>query len=163
MKDIIKILLLIAFAFICRYYIVEYPTYDKAKNQNDAVAQFELGRRYYSGRISAGRYGGHEQDYKEAVKWWLLAAEQGHADAQYGLGLCYKYGSGVDKDLSEAVKWWLLAAEQGYADAQYGLGWCYENGSGVDKDLSEAFKWYSKAAKQGHAGAKDRLKTLGVD
>ncbi len=163
MKDIIITLLIIAFAFICRYYTIEYPTYDKAKNQNDAAAQFELGRRYYSGRTSAGRYGGHEQDYKEAVKWWLLAAEQGHADAQYGLGLCYKNGSGVDKDLSEAFKWWLLAAEQGYADAQYGLGWCYENGSGVDKDLSEAFKWYSKAAKQGHAGAKDRLKTLGVD
>lgn len=163
MKDIIKILLLIAFAFICRYYIVEYPTYDKAKNQNDAVAQFELGRRYYSGRISAGRYGGHEQDYKEAFKWWLLAAEQGHADAQYGLGECYYFGNGVDKDFSEAVKWWLLAAEQGDAYAQNFLGRCYENGRGVDKDLNEAIKWYRKAAEQGHESAKNRLKALSVD
>ena len=118
MKDIIITLLLIAFALICRFYIIEYPTYDKAKNQNDAVAQFELGRRYYSGRTSAGRYGGHKQDYKEAVKWWLLAAEQGHADAQYGLGLCYENGSGVDKDLSEAFKWYSKAAKQGHAGAK---------------------------------------------
>jgi TPR repeat protein len=148
MKDIIKILLLIAFAFICRYYIVEYPTYDKAKNQNDAVAQFELGRRYYSGRISGGRFGGHEQDYKEAVKWWFKAAEQGNADAQYGLGCCYEEGHGVDKDLSEALRWYGKAAEQGSAYAQNRMGYCYEKGYCVTRDYNLAFEWYKKSAEQ---------------
>ena len=163
MKHVIKFLLLIAFALICRFYIIEYPVYNEAANKNDAAAQYELGKRYYTGRTGAGRYGGHKQDYNKAFKWWLLAAKQGNADAQYGLGECYYFGNGIYKDLSEAVKWWLLAAEQGDAYAQNFLGLCYENGRGVDKDLNEAIKWYRKAAEQGHENAKNRLKALGVD
>ena len=30
--------------------------------------------------------GGVEQDYKEAVRWYRLAAEQGYAYAQFNLG-----------------------------------------------------------------------------
>ena len=33
---------------------------------------------------------GVPQDYKEAVKWYRLAAEQGDAAAQYNLGIMYK-------------------------------------------------------------------------
>ena len=111
MKGVIKYLLLIAFAFICKFSI-DYATYSDAEYKNDAKAQFELGKRYYTGRTSAGRYGGHKQDYKKAVEWWLLAAEQGNADAQYGLGCCYEEGHGVDKDLNEALKWYRKAAKQ---------------------------------------------------
>ena len=56
---------------------------------------------------------GVPQDYKEAVKWYRLAAEQGYADAQYNLGLMYSNGEGVPQDYKEAVKWYRLAAEQG--------------------------------------------------
>ena len=35
---------------------------------------------YYSGN-------GVPQDYQEAVRWYHLAAEQGSADAQFGLGI----------------------------------------------------------------------------
>lgn len=35
------------------------------------------------------------QDYKEAVKWYRLSAEQGLADAQYNLGGLYEKGLGV--------------------------------------------------------------------
>ena len=38
--------------------------------QGDAQAQFTLGAMYYNGR-------GVPQDYKQAVKWYRLAAEQG--------------------------------------------------------------------------------------
>ena len=30
------------------------------------------------------------------------SAEQGDADAQYKLGVCYEYGEGVSKDMTEA-------------------------------------------------------------
>ena len=46
----------------------------------------------------------------DAVK---KAAEQGHADAQYNLGLMYDYGGGVPEDDAEAVRWYRKAAEQG--------------------------------------------------
>ena len=41
-----------------------------------AEAQHSMGIMYYGGF-------GVEQDYKEAVKWWKLAAEQGNAKAQF--------------------------------------------------------------------------------
>ena len=56
---------------------------------------------------------GVPQDYKEAIKWYRLAAEQGNANAQYNLGLMYDNGEGVPQDYKEAVKWYRLAAEQG--------------------------------------------------
>jgi hypothetical protein len=65
---------------------------------------------------------GVPQDYKEAVKWYRLSAEQGVAQAQYKLGWMYSNGLGVPQDYKEAVKWYRLSAEQGVAQAQYNLG-----------------------------------------
>ena len=48
---------------------------------------------------------GVPQDYKEAVKWYTKAAEQGDVDAQYNLGLMYYNGEGVPKDLVQAYAW----------------------------------------------------------
>ena len=71
-----------------------------------------------------------EQNYKQAEKfqksekneevfeYYLKAARQGDAEAQFYLGLCYNYGDGVEKDLSEAVIWFRKAAVQGLAKAQ---------------------------------------------
>ena len=38
------------------------------------------------------------KDEAEAVRWYRLAAEQGHAGAQYNLGLMHAKGEGVLKD-----------------------------------------------------------------
>ena len=48
--------------------------YRKAAEQGDAAAQNNLGFMYINGE-------GVPQDYQEALKWYSLAAEQGHADA----------------------------------------------------------------------------------
>ena len=88
------------------------------------------------------------------------AAEQGDAQAQYNLGVCYANGNGVEKNLSEAVKWWRKAAEQGFAQAQFNLGVCYDFGKGVEKNPTEAVKWYRKAAEQGYANATKALQLL---
>ena len=45
-------------------------------------------------------------DYKEAVKWYRLAAEQGGAEAQNNLGHMYDKGEGVAQDYKEAEKWY---------------------------------------------------------
>jgi hypothetical protein len=57
-------------------------------------------------------------DAKEAVKWFRLAAEQGHDAAQLQLGLMYLIGRGVTEDLTEAEKWIQLADKQGNTDAR---------------------------------------------
>jgi len=64
---------------------------------------------------------GVPQDYKEAVKWYRLAAYQGDAAAQYNLGYMYYEGLGVPQDYKEAIKWWGLAAEQRNERAQFNL------------------------------------------
>ena len=68
------------------------------------------------------------------MRWYRLAAEQGHAGAQSNLGVMYANGEGVLKDDAEAVRWYRLAAEQGHAGAQYNLGLMYAKGEGVLKD-----------------------------
>ena len=64
---------------------------------------------------------GVPQNYKTAVKWYRLAAKQGHAKAQFNLGLTYYCGKGVPQDYRTAVKWCRRAAEQGNPRAQRGL------------------------------------------
>ena len=44
-------------------------------------------------------------DIKKVVELWQEAAEQGDADAQFYLGLCYYFGKGVDEDLDKATEW----------------------------------------------------------
>ena len=36
-----------------------------------------------------------ERDFGEAFNWFLKAAEQGHAAAQYNVGYLYQFGEGV--------------------------------------------------------------------
>ena len=93
------------------------------------------------------------QDYKEAVKWYRLAAEQGYVDAQFNLGVVYDNGEGVPQDYAEAVKWYRLAAEQGSAKAQNNLGIMYEYGDGVIQDNTMAHMWYNIASANGHEKA----------
>ena len=60
---------------------------------------------------------GVPQDYKEAVKWYRLAAEQGDAEAQNNLGVMYDKGRGIDQDYVMAYMYWDIAAVNGYKDA----------------------------------------------
>ena len=55
------------------------------------------------------------------VKWYRKGADQGDAQAQFNLGVCYSYGLGVAKDHVEAAKWYRKAAEQGDAEAAKSL------------------------------------------
>ena len=82
----------------------------KAAEQGDAIAQFNLGGRYYLGK-------GVPQDYNEAATWLRKAADQGEAKGQLLLGLMYYKGHGVDQDYVQAHRWLNLAALQGDRDA----------------------------------------------
>ena len=76
-----------------------------------------MAKKYESGE-------GVRLDFAEAAKWRRKAAEQGHAEAQFSLGMMYDIGLGVPKDYAEAAKWVRKAAEQGNADAKE---WLEEN------------------------------------
>ncbi|MYD87127.1 MAG: sel1 repeat family protein [Acidobacteria bacterium] len=110
---------------------------DRAE-QGDAVAQNELGSRYYAGR-------GVERDDAQAARWIRLAAAQGYAPAQYNLGLLHFRNRGVPGSDAEAARWYRAAAEQGYAPAQAGLGYLHIYGAGVEEDQVLAYMWIELA------------------
>ena len=60
-----------------------------------------------------------------------LAAAQGHALAQYNLGLMYEHGNGVAQDYEKVRHYYELAAAQGHDISQYNLGKMYNRGIGT--------------------------------
>jgi TPR repeat protein len=91
--------------------------------------------------------------YATAYGEWQPLAEQGDANAQYGLGLLYATGRGLPQDDDQAFKWFLRSAEQGVAKAEFLVGLMYAQGRGVTQDEGEAVAWYRRAADQEFATA----------
>jgi len=83
-----------------------------------------------------------------------MAAEQGDADAQFGLAFLYTDGKGVTQDYKKAVKWFSMAAEQGNTKAQFNLGLLYDKGKGVLEDDILAYAWYNLSAAAGNEKAR---------
>lgn len=76
--------------------------------------QFGLGMLYAMGNPALGI----QRDEAQAFVWYRRAAEQGHAEAQYTLGLCYEDGRGVARDEPMALFWYRKAADQGHVIAK---------------------------------------------
>ena len=110
--------------------------------------------------FNAGEEAYHRGDYATALREWRPLAEQGHAAAQYNLGLLYANGQGVPKDDVQARQWYEKAAAQGRADAQVNLGILYDYGRGVPQDFKKAVYWYRLSANQGNDLAQRKLGLL---
>jgi len=85
-------------------------------------------------------------DDDAALREWLPLAEQGHAQAQYLIGVMYYKGRGVTRDYETAMKWTSRAAEKGLAKAQYNLGVMYIWKGGLRRNLVPAHMWINIAA-----------------
>src|SRR5580765_2126689 len=91
----------------------------------DAEAQFALGVMYDLG-IDVPK------NYAESGKWYLKAANQGLAEAQFKLGVRYfEYGKSAKENYTTAFTWFYKAAAQGIAEAQFNIGLMYQLGRGV--------------------------------
>jgi len=83
--------------------------------------------------------------------WLRKAAEQGHIDAQFELGVLFARGDGVPQSYHRAADWLRLAAGLGrHREAQFRLGDMYFHGRGVPQDYGAALGWFLKAAERGH-------------
>ena len=85
-------------------------------------------------------------DYKEAFKWYKMAADGGDANYQMEIADMYLDGKGVDKNIAEAIKWYKKAADNGSASYQVLLGDKYANGSFGKVDIPKALQFYEKAS-----------------
>ena len=61
---------------------------------------------------------GMPRDAHAAASWFIRAAVQGYATAQYNLARSYETGDGLDKNREKALYWYGKAARQGDADAR---------------------------------------------
>lgn len=128
----------------------------KEAEAGNAEAQFRLGWIHMHGEGYTGVTFMRDvpKDADKAHEWYLKAAAQGHADAQYNLGMLYRLGLGVKADAESAFLWLQKAAAQGNDIAQYNLGVMYAEGSGAKRDLSRASAWLALAAAQGNEKAR---------
>lgn len=106
----------------------------------DAKAQYYIGLFYEQGRDVP-------QDEKQAITWYLKAAENGHVKAQERMADRYFRGKGVVKDYKKAVYWWKKAVDinDEAEHSLFMLAKCYENGLGVQKDFLQAVLYYQRA------------------
>jgi len=96
-------------------------------DEGHSDSQFNLGLMYEQGI-------GVEKDEKEAVVWYLKAAQLGNSNAQYNLAVLYENGRGCDVNFKEAHKWYREAVVQGDGLAVGNLGMLYIRGQGVKED-----------------------------
>jgi uncharacterized protein len=96
------------------------------------------------------------QDNAQTAIWFRKAADQGYADAQFGLGVMYAEGAeGVPQDYAQAAVWLHKAADQGDARAQIQLGSLYAQAHGVPQDYVQATVWFNLALRSLDAAIRD--------
>ncbi len=128
------------------------------------------------------------QMWEQLLEEQLEQANEGDADAQYGVGIKYLKGLGVKQDRKEAMQWLERAATSGHEGAQdkllrlqdqqkqfekllgkaeagdlkaqYEVGIMYLKGKGVETDGRKARLWIGKAADRGANKAVTRLGIL---
>jgi len=110
--------------------------------------------------LRAGQQAFNAQDYEAAFEAWQPLAEQGVADAQYGIGFMYESGWGMARDFSKAFRWYQLAAQQDHVQAQYNLGLLYRDGRGVARNDALGLYWIQTAADGGDQRARNYLQSL---
>ncbi len=131
------------------------PDWETKASAGDPVAQNVVGMAYKYGEVAP-------QDPALSLQWFLKAAQQGDADAQFNLGRIYGKATGLiygkeraaPRDDATAATWYRKAAEQNYAPAQFNLAQMYAEGSpSFARDRSQAFFWMQRASSGGDQNA----------
>lgn len=109
-----------------------------------------LGVWYEKGQHSLPR------DYKVAVSWYNVAANNGETLAMHNLGDCYKKSIGVEKDINKAKEYYQMAINKGNAIGYEDLGDLYKELG----EIKEAKKMYELASQKGRKNAAKKLREL---
>ena len=110
-------------------------------NEGDPECQYSVGQGYDHG------LDGLPKSTAEAKRWYLAAAEQGHAIAEFSLAtMSRKEGNDVD-----FLRYLRGSASKGYDLACYNLGEHYYYGErGLQESAEEAIRVATTAAERGH-------------
>lgn len=101
-----------------------------------------------AGVLAQGAKYNTAENYASALKLYKHAAEKGDREGEFGLGVLYYSGLGVEKNHRIAVQWFAKSAKKGLPQAQFNYGNAFHRGEGVAKSLPQALYWWRKAADQ---------------
>lgn len=121
--------------------------------RGNADAFFAMGNAYRRGKDACPDFP-HATNERAAYRYYLSAANKGHADAMFELGHMTFYGWGCEQDRAKAIEWYQKSAKAGNIAANGRLGdiYAYElhDEEGADK---RAFSYYRKGAVEGDIGS----------
>ena len=115
------------------------PVEHALAQKGDPAMQFKLGMQYWA-----------RLDYQKAFNWIKAAADRGHPDAIYQLGMAYLYGRGTIQNYKYAQQRFEQAAKLNNHEAQYLLGIMHRDGMGVPVSRDLAYAWLNIAASNGN-------------
>lgn len=118
-------------------------------SRGDAEAQWVLGYWHEEGISDASGLALVPVNPKRALRWYLAAAEQGHASAQAAVSRLLSGADGIPPEFDKALAWGRRAAAQGDASAAFNMGTIYRDLG----NLGRAFHWYQRAARMGASDA----------
>lgn len=137
-----------------------------AAARNDAIAACHLAEMYRDGRATPKE--GEGTAHQAMLRYLALAADQGHAPAQFALGVLHARGQAgtgpSEPDYAQAARRHRQAAMQGHMEAQFELSRLLikklvSPDRGKDRE-AEAVHWCSLAADQGSLPAQVVLSSL---
>lgn len=100
----------------------------------------------------------YDADQKEeGLKYLRQAAEAGHAEAQYIMGMKYLKGGQLPQDDQLSFEWTRKAAKQRHVGAAFQMFSKYIKGTGVEKDEREAHLYLRQSVRNGNTNASARF------
>ena len=106
------------------------------ENQDSACA-VKLGNEYLYGNIGGSD---RKENYREAVRYFEMAADWGSEYGFFNLGRCYYNGWGCERNYVTAVVYFEKAYRMGHRGCQSYLAQCYYWGKGVEQDQEMSFR-----------------------
>lgn len=125
--------------------------------------------KFYASRATAAQLGGDERQPDpvrpgmiEGEQWLREAAQLGHPEAQYTLGMAFLGGMDLPFDIFEALRWLSAASFNGHGEALMQLADLAAKGQGFGgKDPIRAWVSYDLAASEGIKPAEDARDRVG--
>ncbi len=118
--------------------------FDLAVQNGDPEVWFNIAKLYYDN----AEHDGVERDFKQAFAWFLKAAKQDHATAQFALSRMYTFAEGRPQDLAKAMDLLHKSANGGNAKAMHTIALFYRKGLQVTEDQNMALHYYKMAVEQ---------------
>jgi TPR repeat protein len=137
--------------------------WEMAAAEQDRHAQLAIGLWYARMQVDGARVQGGTgaANFKKAIRWLLLAGEQGLAEAWYALSRIYLKPEFSQRNVADAQRYLERAADMGYEIAQLECGnnaWRARR-ENENNDVRAVF-WLQQAAAQGNAEAGAALRKI---